>query len=146
MCKKQWYKPKKVKKLALNPQLLTVQILTNDVQVLILCLSYLITTVLKLVHSATAEAFIILLLQQRQERQEDDYCATPQPKWQCWKNRSVFESFDFFLIKKNDTYCKKFIQSYYLKLLCSVKKAWRYCHIFYLLRWTLLYSSLKKNL
>ena len=33
--KKQWYKPKKVKKLALNPQLLTVQILTNDVQVLI---------------------------------------------------------------------------------------------------------------
>ena len=36
---------KKVKKLALNSQLLTVQILTNDVQVLILCLSYFITTV-----------------------------------------------------------------------------------------------------
>ena len=36
---------KKVKKLALNSQLLTVQILTNDVQVLILCLSYSITTV-----------------------------------------------------------------------------------------------------
>ena len=53
-----------------------------------------------LVHSAMAEAFIILLLQQRQERQEDDYCATPQPKWQCWKNRSVFESFDFFFILK----------------------------------------------
>ena len=33
------------KKLALNTQLLTVQILTNDVQVLILCLSYFITTV-----------------------------------------------------------------------------------------------------
>ena len=32
-------------KLALNSQLLTVQILTNDVQVLILCLSYFITTV-----------------------------------------------------------------------------------------------------
>ena len=38
--------PKKVKKLALNLQLLIVQILTNDVQVLILCLSYYITTVL----------------------------------------------------------------------------------------------------
>ena len=31
--------------MALNSQLLTVQILTNDVQVLILCLSYLITTI-----------------------------------------------------------------------------------------------------
>ena len=31
--------------MALNSQLLTVQILTNDVQVLILCLSYFITTV-----------------------------------------------------------------------------------------------------
>ena len=41
-----WYKPKKVKKLALNSQLLTGQILTNDVQMLILCLSYSITTVL----------------------------------------------------------------------------------------------------
>ena len=40
-----WYKPKKVKKLALNSQLLTFQILTNDVQVVILCLSYFITTV-----------------------------------------------------------------------------------------------------
>ena len=32
-------------KLALNSQLLTFQILKNDVQVLILCLSYFITTV-----------------------------------------------------------------------------------------------------
>ena len=45
--KSKLYKPKKVKKLALNSQLLTVQILTNDVQVLILCLSYFITTVQK---------------------------------------------------------------------------------------------------
>ena len=45
--KRKWYKPKKVKKMALNSQLLTVQILTNDVQVLILCLSYFITTVPK---------------------------------------------------------------------------------------------------
>ena len=45
--KSKWYKPKKVKKLALNSQLLTVPILTNDVQVLILCLSNLITTVIK---------------------------------------------------------------------------------------------------
>ena len=44
--KSKWYKPQKVKKLALTSQLLTVQILTNDVQVLILCLSYFITTVL----------------------------------------------------------------------------------------------------
>ena len=44
--KNKWYKPKKVKKLALNSQLLTVQIMANDVQVLILCLSYLDTTVL----------------------------------------------------------------------------------------------------
>ena len=43
--KSKWYKPKKVKKLALNAQLLIVQILTNDVQVLNLCLSYFITTV-----------------------------------------------------------------------------------------------------
>ena len=35
---------KKVRKLALDSHLLTVQILTNDVQLLILCLSYLITT------------------------------------------------------------------------------------------------------
>ena len=34
--KSMWYKPKKVKKLALNSQLLTIQILTTDVQVLIL--------------------------------------------------------------------------------------------------------------
>ena len=39
------YKAKKGKKLALNSQLLTDRILTNDVQVLILCLYYLITTV-----------------------------------------------------------------------------------------------------
>ena len=38
-------KTHKVKKLALNLQLLTVQILTNDVQVLILCHFYFITTV-----------------------------------------------------------------------------------------------------
>ena len=44
--KRTWYKPKKVKKLALNSQLLTVQILANDVQVLILCLSYFFTTVI----------------------------------------------------------------------------------------------------
>ena len=43
--KSKWYKPKKGKKLALNSQLLTVQILTNNVQVLILCLFYSITTV-----------------------------------------------------------------------------------------------------
>ena len=47
MAKIKWYEPKKVKKWALNSQLLTVQILTNDVQVLILCLSYFITTVLE---------------------------------------------------------------------------------------------------
>ena len=39
------YKRKKIKKLALNSQLLTLQILSNDVQVLILCLFYFITTV-----------------------------------------------------------------------------------------------------
>ena len=33
--KSMWYKPKKVKKLALNLQLLTVLLLTNNVQVLI---------------------------------------------------------------------------------------------------------------
>ena len=43
--KNKWHKAKKVKKLALNSQLLTVQILTNDAQVLILSLSYFITTV-----------------------------------------------------------------------------------------------------
>ena len=42
----EWCKPKKVKKLALISQLLTIQILTNDVQVLILCLSYFIATVI----------------------------------------------------------------------------------------------------
>ena len=39
-------KPKKVKKLASNSQVLTVQILTNDVHVLILCLFKFFTTVL----------------------------------------------------------------------------------------------------
>ena len=45
--KNKWYKLKKVKKLALNLQLLNVQILKKDVRVLILCLSYFITTVLR---------------------------------------------------------------------------------------------------
>ena len=40
-----WYKTKKVKKLTLNTQLLIVQILTNNVQLLIWCLSNSITTV-----------------------------------------------------------------------------------------------------
>ena len=43
--KNRWYKSKTVKKFALDSQLLTVQILTNDVQVLISCPSYFITTV-----------------------------------------------------------------------------------------------------
>ena len=43
--KSKWYKSKKVRKLALDSQLLIVQILTNDIQVLIFCLSYIITTV-----------------------------------------------------------------------------------------------------
>jgi hypothetical protein len=43
--KSKWYKPKKSRNWQWNSQLLTVQILTNDVQVLILCLSYFITTV-----------------------------------------------------------------------------------------------------
>ena len=43
--KSKWYKSKKVKKLPLNLQLLTVQILTNNVQVIELCLPYFITTV-----------------------------------------------------------------------------------------------------
>ena len=38
--------PPKVKKFALNSQLQTVQILTNDVQMLIFCLSYFTTAVL----------------------------------------------------------------------------------------------------
>ena len=41
-----WHKLQKIKKFALNSQLQTVQILTNDVQMLVLCLSYIITTVL----------------------------------------------------------------------------------------------------
>ena len=41
-----WYKHrKKRKKFPLNLQLQTIQILTNDVQMLILCLSYSITSV-----------------------------------------------------------------------------------------------------
>ena len=43
--KSKFYTSKKVKELLLNSPLLTVQILTNDVQMLILCLSYFITTV-----------------------------------------------------------------------------------------------------
>ena len=43
--KSKCFKPKKGKKLALNLQLLTLQILTNDVKVLILCLCYFVTTV-----------------------------------------------------------------------------------------------------
>ena len=43
---KKRYKSKKDKKLALNSQLQTVQILRNVVQVLILCLSYFIPTII----------------------------------------------------------------------------------------------------
>ena len=49
--KSKGYKPKKVKKLALNSQLLNVQILTDHVLVLILRLSYFITTVSKVLPS-----------------------------------------------------------------------------------------------
>ena len=52
--------PKKVKKLALNSQLLTVQILKNDVQVLILCLSYFITTVIFFSKSTKYSTIIFL--------------------------------------------------------------------------------------
>ena len=50
--KSKWYKPKKVKKMAIDSQLLTVQILTNDVQVLILCISYFVTTVSTIYYTA----------------------------------------------------------------------------------------------
>ena len=40
-----WYKHQKYKKLTLNSPLQTHQILTNDDQMIIFCLSYLITTV-----------------------------------------------------------------------------------------------------
>jgi hypothetical protein len=43
--KSKWYKSPKVKKFSLNPQLQIIHILTKDVQMLILCLSYFITTV-----------------------------------------------------------------------------------------------------
>ena len=43
--KSKWFKHQRIKKLALNLQLQTIQILTNDVQMLILGLSYFITTV-----------------------------------------------------------------------------------------------------
>ena len=42
-----WYKHLKDKKLSLNSQLQTYQILTNDDQMFILCLSYFVTAVLK---------------------------------------------------------------------------------------------------
>ena len=45
--KSKWYKPKNVKILALNSHLLSVHMLTNDIQVLILFLSYFITAVSK---------------------------------------------------------------------------------------------------
>ena len=45
--KNKWYEPKKVKKMALSSQLQTVQNLANDAQVLILWLSYFISTVRK---------------------------------------------------------------------------------------------------
>ena len=38
ICK--WYKPQTIKKISLNSQFQTVQILTNDAHILILCLSY----------------------------------------------------------------------------------------------------------
>ena len=41
--KTKWYKHQKNKKFTLNSQLQTNQILTNDDQMFILCLSYLIT-------------------------------------------------------------------------------------------------------
>ena len=45
--KGKWYKHLKIENLILNPQLQTYQILTNGNQMLILCLSYFITTVNK---------------------------------------------------------------------------------------------------
>jgi hypothetical protein len=48
--------------LALNSQLLTVQILTNNVQVLILCPSYFITTVFNTKILLVSGASIVLAL------------------------------------------------------------------------------------
>ena len=45
--KRKWYKHQKIKKFALKLQLKTIQILTNDVQMLILCLSYYFTAVIE---------------------------------------------------------------------------------------------------
>ena len=43
--KSNWYKHQKIKTFALNLQLQTIQIFTNDVDMLIMSLSYFITTV-----------------------------------------------------------------------------------------------------
>ena len=43
--KSKWYKHHKIKKFPLNLQLQKIQILTNNVEMLLLCLSYFITTV-----------------------------------------------------------------------------------------------------
>ena len=43
--KGKWYKPKKVKKFAFNSQIKPDQLLTNNVQMLILCVSCFTTTV-----------------------------------------------------------------------------------------------------
>ena len=51
-------KPQKVKKLALSSQLLTVQILTDNAKVLILCLSYSVTTAPQLQPKAMRHSFL----------------------------------------------------------------------------------------
>ena len=71
--KSKWYKPKKVQKLALNSQLLAVQILTNDVQVLILCLSYFITTVL----GSFCGAYLFPVLRDRVRGETEETLALP---------------------------------------------------------------------
>ena len=43
--KRKWYKPQNGKKFTLNLQYKPIQILTNDVQMFLLCFSYFITTV-----------------------------------------------------------------------------------------------------
>ena len=43
--KSKWNKLKKIKKFASNSTLQAVQILPNDAQIIVLCISYLVTTV-----------------------------------------------------------------------------------------------------
>ena len=102
--------------MALNSQLLTVQILTNDVQVLILCLSYFITTVSSTkVHNLmhmTRNCFSLFFCKSL-------WLSRNSKKWQYYKKKFCFDITAYVIMAglnngPQNYWCKKMAHNQFL--------------------------------